>query len=199
MIARLEGVVLEKSPTRVVLDVHGVGYDVLIPVSTYEKLAEVGERARLLTYLHVREDLLQLFGFSTEEEKTMFSHLISISGVGPKLALGVLSGASVAALKQYIAQGDLQALTRLPGLGRKTAQRLVTELKDRFAEFEPGPTEVAPQLGSPAEVQKFEEASLALVALGFNKGAAQAEVSRILRQEPDLPVDELVRRVLQKS
>lgn len=196
MIAHLEGIISEKTPTRIVLDVNGVGYDLLIPLTTSDTLNEIGTNVRLLTYLHVREDTLQLFGFSSPEEKSMFLSLITVSGVGPKLALGILSGCSVSDLRLFIAHSDSEALTKLPGLGKKTAQRLITELKDKFSDHAIA-TRDAPQTLERVDNKRFEEAMLALVALGFNKSAAQKRLAPIFQEEPELPIDELVKRVLQ--
>ena len=196
MIARLEGIVLEKTPTRILLDVQGVGYEMLVPVSTFERLSEVNQKAALLTYLHVREDILQLYGFSTPQEKALFTSLISVSGVGPKLALGILSGSSVADLRSLIANGEVEALTRISGVGKKTAQRLVMELRDKLgAGVEDSST--PPSLAGAPSARKLEEAVLALVALGYNRNSAERALSAILAKEPDLPVDELVKRALQ--
>jgi Holliday junction DNA helicase RuvA len=196
MIAQLTGTLAEKSPTRILVDVNGVGYDVQIPVTTYEKLAGVGERIRLQTYLNVREDALQLFGFSTQKEKAMFLNLISVSGVGPKVAIGILSGSPVDELTRLIVSGDADALTRLPGVGRKTAQRLITELKEKLTL--PGmQPETPPVFPMKEQEAKFEEAVMALVSLGYNKSQAQKSVYTILKNEPALPLDELLRKVLQ--
>ena len=133
MIAQLEGSISEKTPTQIIVDVSGVGYELLIPISTFDKLEEVGSKVKLLTYLHVREDILQLFGFSTLKEKMMFTHLISVAGIGPKLALGILSGRTVEDLTRNIVNGDTENLTQLSGVGKKTAQRIVLELRDKLA------------------------------------------------------------------
>ncbi len=196
MIAQLTGTLAEKSPTRILVDVNGVGYDVQIPVTTYEKLAGVGERIRLQTYLNVREDALQLFGFLTQKEKAMFLNLISVSGVGPKVALGILSGSPVDELTRLIVSGDADALTCLPGVGRKTAQRLITELKEKLTL--PGiQPETPPTFPLKDQEAKFEEAVMALVSLGYNKNQAQKSIYSILKTEPALPLDELIRKVLQ--
>lgn len=196
MIAQLTGTLAEKTPTRILLDVNGVGYDVQIPVTTYEKLAEVGARIKLQTYLNVREDALQLFGFSSVKEKSMFLNLISVSGIGPKVALGILSGSPVDELTRLIVSGDADSLTRLPGVGRKTAQRLITELKEKLTL--PGMQPETPPLFQIKEQEaKFEEAVMALVSLGYNKSQAQKSIYPILKNEPLLPLDELIRKVLQ--
>ena len=132
MIAHLRGRILEKQPTRVVLDVGGVGYDVAVPLSTFYGLGEPGSDASLRVHTHVREDALALYGFSTALELDLFNRLISISGIGPKLALAVLSGIEPPDLVSAIERGDLARLTAIPGVGKKTSERIVLELKDRL-------------------------------------------------------------------
>src|SRR5574342_491050 len=130
MIARISGSLLEKSPTRVLVEVSGIGYEILIPLSTFDKLGALGENASLYTHLHVREDALQLFGFATAAEKQLFQYLLSVTGIGPKVAQSILSGCSVETFCRYIAQNEIAALTSIPGIGKKTAERLVLELRD---------------------------------------------------------------------
>src|SRR5580658_5747484 len=132
MIALLRGTLLEKHPNQVIVEASGVGYDVLIPISTYSALPEAGSEVRLRIYTHVREDALALFGFLTSEEKTIFEKLISVSGIGPSLAVKVLSGMSTADLIPAIRNGSVEQLVRIPGVGRKTAERIVLELKDKL-------------------------------------------------------------------
>ncbi len=196
MIAQLEGVLSEKTPIRIILDVNGVGYDLLIPISTFDKLGEVGSKVKLLTYLHVREDILQLFGFSTLKEKGMFTHLISVAGIGPKLALGILSGRTVDGLTRSIVNGDTANLTQLSGVGKKTAQRIVLELRDKLAK-EITESELTPASGEPLSNGKLEEAVLALVSLGHNRNTAENTLLKVLGAEPDLALDELIKRALQ--
>lgn len=196
MIAHLRGVIAEKSPTRVVFDVSGVGYELLIPVSTFEKMKDVGAEEKLLTYQHIRQDTLQLFGFSTKQEKSIFLNLISVSGVGPKLAIGILSGCPAESLRHAIVNREVAALTRLPGVGKKTAERLILELREKM-EKEFGDGEVSMAAVDRESMQKSEEALLALVSLGYQKGAAEKVLGKILSREADLPLDELVKRALQ--
>lgn len=198
MIAYLHGTLTEKSPTQVVLDVHGVGYEVLIPVSTFEQLAETGSQVKLLTYQHVREDILQLFGFANPKEKWMFQKLISVSGVGPKLALAMISGCRVDDLSTFISNGDIDRLTKLPGVGKKTAQRLSLELRDKLGAV------LDPQavIGPSAQIHrsgKMEEGVLALVSLGLSRGDAERSLAKIAKDDPELPLDEMIRRSLQRS
>ncbi|HOK44692.1 MAG TPA: Holliday junction branch migration protein RuvA, partial [Bryobacteraceae bacterium] len=132
MIAHLRGTLLEKHPNQAVVEAGGVGYDVAIPVSTYSALPEAGREVTLRIYTHVREDTLALFGFLTREEKLLFERLISVSGIGPKLAITVLSGLPAADLSAAVRAGDVNRLTRIPGVGKKTAERIVLELRDKL-------------------------------------------------------------------
>lgn len=167
MIGKLSGVIAEKSPPLVLVDVRGVGYEVDVPMSTFYNLGGLGEPVSLLTHLVVREDAHQLFGFLTVEERRSFRLLIKISGVGPKMALGLLSGLSVAELSQAVSRQDAARLTKVPGIGKKTAERLLLELKDKLA----------PDLGLPSSTVNDAQADIlqALVALGYSeKDAASA-------------------------
>ena len=137
MIAYLRGTLLEKHPNQAIVETGGVGYDVHIPVSTFSALAEAGSEVRLRIYTHVREDSLALFGFFTAEEKSIFERLISISGIGPKLAITVLSGLATADLISAIRNGEVAQLVRIPGVGKKTAERIVLELKDKVEGLTP--------------------------------------------------------------
>lgn len=198
MIAHVKGHITEKAPTRVVVDVNGIGYQLLIPVSTFDALPNEGETAKLLTYQHVREDQLLLFGFATPKEKWMFAKLISVSGIGPKLALGVLSGCPIDRLAGFIVNGDVDLLCKLPGIGKKTAQRLNLELRDKLGDVSIGLGESS-FVGAGSLNGNVDEAILALVSLGLARGEAERSVSRLLADQPDMGVDELVKRALQKS
>ncbi len=198
MIAQLEGEVVDVAQGSVVLGVQGVGYEVSIPLSTYEALPEVGQTVRLLTHLHVREDALLLFGFLTKEERSMFRHLVSVSGIGPKLALGVLSGSSIGNLSRYIASGDIVQLSKLPGIGKKTAQRLTLELKEKL-QSAGLPQGIAVGTAVAGEGSILAEGTMALVSLGYNRSDAERTLAKILSTEPDLSLDELIKRSLQKT
>jgi Holliday junction DNA helicase RuvA len=171
MIAYLHGKLSEATPTHVIVDCHGVGYSVFIPVSSYEKLPEVGGDVKLLTYHHVngQDGTQQLFGFATTAEREMFLLLISISGIGPKLGCNILSSASVTGLQNAISAGDTKTLSALRGIGKKTAERLVVELKDKLG----APGDAAP--AKPAD-PRLADAALALESLGFKPGDAQRAV-----------------------
>lgn len=189
MIAYLKGLLTEKAPTRVVVEAGGVGYEVLVPLSTAEALPETGQDVRVLTYHHVREDAALLFGFATEGEREVFEVLLTVKGVGPKVALSILSGTSVTRFKQAVAAGDSDALTTIPGVGKKTSQRIILELKEKFS-----PPFAVPAL--PALPSEGASAISALVALGVLPQKARAAVEAVSQKSKGLPVEELVRRAL---
>ena len=191
MISYLEGRLKVKSPTQIVLEVNGVGYLIRIPLSTYENLGQIGEKVRVFTHLHLRQDAIQLYGFFTEEERSLFESLINISGIGPRLAQGILSGIEVDDFQRYVASGDVYSLVTIPRVGRKTAQRLVVELKEKFGGGEW--KEKPPEERGGSE----EEALLALLSLGYKREPARRAVEKVLtRAEGPLPVEELIREAL---
>ena len=197
MISYLEGTLVRKHPTRLILDVGGVGYMLNIPLSSYDKVGDVGRPTRVLTYLHVREDALELFGFMTEEERELFLTLISVSGVGPKLAQGMLSGVSPTEFRSAIVEENVRRLIAVPGIGRKTAQRLIVELKDRFDKvvFPEGAPPTAEVSG---EMTAIREAFLALLSLGFKETDAQRAVDKVIREEGrDLSAEEMVKKAFE--
>ena len=178
MIAHLKGTILEKHPNQVVLDAGGVGYDVQIPVSTYTALPDAGAAFALRIHTHVREDAIQLFGFATSEEKTVFERLISVSGIGPKLAVTVLSGLATPELIAAIRTGDVQRLGRIPGVGKKTAERMVLELKDKLIAVE-----AASKGDSTADAASFlspleRDVLSALLNLGCSRPAAEEAIGK---------------------
>jgi Holliday junction DNA helicase RuvA len=179
MIAFLHGILAEKQPTSVILDVQGVGYAALIPLSTYDRLPATGETCRLLIHHHIREDGQMLCGFATAEEKQMFEWLIGISGIGPKLALGVLSGLSVAELRAAIAEGNIKRLSSVRGVGKKTAERLVVELRDKIDPAEALAGRAA-ATGDVAGATVLRDTVLALTALGFPQDQARKMVQAAL-------------------
>ncbi len=195
MITFLDGIVDEKQPTRVILNVGGVGYEAFIPLSSYDRLPHKGGKCRLLVYDHVREDQHVLFGFASEKDRSVFTRLLSVSGIGPKLALSALSSLSAREIIAHIAASDVDVLSTISGVGKKTAERMVVELRKEFAEmaaFEPGTAGVS----SAGEVV-FRDAVQALVALGFKPTEAGRKVSAALSDEKDdASVETLVRRAL---
>ena len=197
MISFLKGKLAEALPTQVVIDVNGVGYEVLIPLSSFDKLPMPGGEVTLLTHLAIRDDAHVLYGFSTENERDLFRLLIRhVSGIGPKLALNVLSGTTPASFRAAVGHGDVKALSCISGVGKKTAERIVVELKDKLGD------EAALTSGaaSTPDDQKMADAISALIALGSKpKDAQDAIRAAITMLGPDQPVDALVRAALQKG
>ena len=199
MIARLSGKLAGKSPTEILVDVGGVAFALRIPLSTFERLADVGEPVSVYTHLHVREDALQLYGFFTEEERNLFRTLISVNGIGPKMAQGILSGIPVADLKSHILSGNSGALTAIPGVGRKIAERLVVELRDRISKSDGAsfPEGTSTQNGSRIR----SEALLALTSLGYNRVAAEKAIRGAVQEsaEAETSVESLVKAALRHA
>ena len=193
MIGRLRGRVLDKTPNRLTIDVHGVGYDVHVPLSTYYDVGEPGTELELRVHTHVREDALQLFGFLTSLEQDVFERLIATSGIGPKLAVAVLSGIEPRELIAAVRQGDAARLTRVPGVGRKTAERIVLELKDRLAKLS-APVETA----APAETRERQRDDLvsALQNLGYHRPLAEKAVDGVLGAGKDAGFEQALRSAL---
>jgi Holliday junction DNA helicase RuvA len=190
VIAQLRGTLLRKDTQVAVVDVGGVGYGVTIPVSTFYRLGEPGTEVTLLTHTHVREDALALFGFLTAVEQTLFERLIAVAGVGPRLAIGILSGIETPDLVAALRSGDVARLTRIPGVGKKTAERLVVELKDKMAGLEGvEPTPEAPSSGPK------EDLVSALLHLGYSRPEAERGADKALA-EGEAPFEDLLRRTL---
>jgi Holliday junction DNA helicase RuvA len=196
VIAYLEGKLVEKSPTQLILDVNGIGYSVKIPLSSYDRLGEEGSVTRILTYQYVREDVLQLYGFATEAEKDLFELLISVSGIGPKTALGILSCISVEDFQRSVTCEDLDVLTSISGVGRKTAQRLIVELKEKLTAFDLDPgRKVSDRKRSEFLLQ--DQAVKALISLGFHKLKAKEAVRKAQEETEDAPaLEDLIKRSL---
>ena len=192
----LNGRLIEKSPTQLVLETGGIGYQVQIPVSTYSALPETGQTVRILTHFVVREDAQALYGFLTEEERRIFKLLISVSGIGPKMAMTALSGISVPELKKAIVEGSLAVLTGISGIGRKTAERIVVELREKLV------LEGHDHSGSSLLTEKpnvlVEDSLQALVALGYRRQNAKEALQKVLKNPgaEKLSVEELIRASL---
>ncbi len=173
MIAFIRGVLVDKFPTFVTVDADGIGYELQIPLSTYERLPQPGEQVQLLTHFYLREDVAALYGFATASERELFRELLTVSGIGPRLALTILSGSSVDQIYQSIAAGDEAALTRIKGLGKKTAQRLILDLQQRAAgKAAVGSASIA------AKGETFEQTVAAMMTLGYTRREAEAAVAK---------------------
>ena len=200
MIAFLNGKLVDALPTQVTVDVNGVGYEVLIPLSSFDKLPMPGNAIKLLTHLAVREDAHVLYGFMTSGERELFRMLINtVSGIGPKTALNVLSGMNPTAFRGAVANGDVKALSQISGVGRKTAERIVLELKDKVGEVGAWEASSADRTLSASD-QKVNDAVLALVALGFKQQEAHESIRAVMAVlGADAPVEALVRSALKKG
>lgn len=192
MIGYLTGKIISKKPTRILLDVNGVGYTVNISISTFEKLPDLNESASLFIHTSVKEDAIDLYGFFTPSEKEMFELLISVSGIGPKLAQSLLSGIQVDELKYAIDEGNLSRITAVPGIGRKTAERLLVELRDKInkltEKFEPA------EAGAPSSVRS--DAIAALVNLGYNLKTAEKIVRDVMNSRTSVTIEDVIKEAL---
>lgn len=198
MIASLTGRLAFKAPTHLTLDVQGVGYDVLIPLSTYYGLPDLNASLSLNIHTHVREDAIQLFGFSSRQEKETFLLLTTVSGVGPKTALGILSALPVADLVSAIHASDVEKLETVPGIGKKSAGRLVLELKDKLGKLHPGLSASAQGSGNTHE-SLVEDALSALTNLGYRPQDAREALKRVRQERPAmLSLQELIRHSLKE-
>lgn len=195
MIAHLRGKLMEKHPSAAIVDVGGVGYEVTVPVSTFTRIADAGGDVSLHIHTHVREDALALFGFATREEKNVFEKLIGVSGIGPKLAVTVLSGLATPDLVEAIRSGDLVRLTRIPGVGKKTAERMVLELRDKL-DLLPG-AETKKTAGSAALTALEQDVLSALLNLGCQQNAAEAALTKLKAQGAPADFETLFRRSLE--
>lgn len=198
MITHLRGILTEKHPPSLVVEVQGVGYEVEAPMSTFYRLPELQQEVKLLTHLVIREDAHILFGFSSETERQMFRTLIKVNGVGPKLALSILSAMELEMFIHCVQQGDLAKLIKIPGVGKKTAERLVIETRDRLAQTSGhSNTIIAPQPLTQGVVSAADDAISALIALGYKPAEANQMVNAI--KQEGLTSEALIRRALQKA
>jgi holliday junction DNA helicase RuvA len=194
MIALLRGVLLEKHPNQAIVEAGGVGYDVTIPVSTFTHLPDAGTEVRLRVHTHVREDALALFGFLTQDEKGLFEKLIGVSGIGPKLAVTILSGLAAPELIHSIRRGEVDRLVRIPGIGKKTAERMVLELRDKL----PAATGDEPQAAAAPALSAVDQDVLsALLNLGCGRPQAEAAVRKAKAAGPSADFEPLFRRALE--
>lgn len=197
MIAHLTGTILSKQPNAVVIDVNGVGYEVTIPVSTFYELGDVGAQASLRVHTHVREDAIMLFGFRTSREKELFLRLTSVSGIGPKLGITFLSGTSPDDLIAAIRSNDLARLVSIPGVGRKTAERVVIELRDKIGQLALLDSDVSSAPSTAVDVDATrDDVVAALVSLGYQKALAEKIVAKVLEVESDRTIEHVLRQAL---
>jgi Holliday junction DNA helicase RuvA len=195
MIHFIEGTIEIKEPNLVVLNVGNMGMGCAITLYTYDKLPSRGSECRLLTYLHVREDILQLYGFIEEKERRMFDKLISLSGIGPKQAINILSGIRYDQLMEHILQGDVASVKRAPGVGDKTARRIILELKDKISDEEV--TQISGVLPDSPLSQNLKDAIMALESLGYKKTLVQNTLNKHIKADKDLSTEEIIKIYLQ--
>src|SRR5678815_4262591 len=202
MIAHLSGTLLSKEPNSVIVEVGGVGYEVTIPISTFYDLEEPGSPVKLRIYTHVREDALQLYGFKTLRERELFMRLISVSGIGPRLGITLLSGMSADEMIASIRTNNLARLTLIPGVGRKTAERLIMELREKVAELSSAQLEeelgAQPEASEPTEDTVRADALSALLNLGYQRSGAEKAIDAALGEGGDVTVESILRRTLKK-
>jgi len=202
MIAHLSGTLLSKQATSVIVDVSGVGYEVSIPLSTFYDLEDLGSTVQLRIYTHVREDAIQLYGFKTARERELFLKVISVSGIGPKLGITLLSGMSADEMIASIRTNNLARLTLIPGVGRKTAERLIMELREKVAELSSAQLEeelgAKPEVGELTEDTVRADALSALLNLGYQRSAAEKAIDAALGEGGDVTVESILRRSLKK-
>jgi holliday junction DNA helicase RuvA len=198
MIAHLTGKLILKQPNSVIVDVGGVGYELTVPLSTFYDLGDVGVNVSLRVHTYVREDALQLFGFRTDSEKRLFLMLIGISGIGPRLAITVLSGLSSEELIQAIRVNDLARLVSIPGVGKKTAERMLVELKDKVTAIAPPGLEDQLRSGEAASLTIRDDVISALVNLGYPKAIAERALGGVLKETPDAKFETALKLALRK-
>jgi Holliday junction DNA helicase RuvA len=196
VIAYLRGRILEKHPNRLVIDVSGVGYDVFVPLSTFYGLGDPGSETALRIHTHVREDALVLYGFSTLLEQELFERLIGVSGIGPKVALAVLSGIEPLDLIRAIERGDLARLTAIPGVGKKTSERIVLELKDRLPRAQVAAVAAGAAASEPSTLR--DDLLSALVNLGYHRPLAEKAVESAINALPDGGFERTLKQALRE-
>jgi Holliday junction DNA helicase RuvA len=200
MIAYLSGKLLEKEANSVIVEVNGLGYEVAIPLSTFYELGEIGSDVELRIYTYVREDTLSLFGFKTQREKELFLKLISVSGIGAKSGIGILSGMSADEIINAIRSNNLMRLNSIPGIGKKTAERIVIELRDKINTITAGvaePSKATDVSPAPSGNEVYDDAVSALVNLGYQRAAAEKSINQAMQEGTEMSVQKLLRRSLQ--
>ncbi|MFC2149391.1 Holliday junction branch migration protein RuvA [Candidatus Auribacterota bacterium] len=194
MISYLNGILRESSPARIVVEVSGVGYDLFIPLSTYENLPDINSQIKILTYQHVREDALDLYGFISHQERDLFKILIGVSGIGSKVAIGILSGIETGDFFEAVATGDTSRISSVPGIGKKTAERLIVELKDKLSSISHAKISVGSLRTGGGKV--LDDVTEALKALGYKPAAAENAARKAVSDDAKLSTEDLIRKAL---
>ena len=199
MIGQIRGILIEKKPPEILVDVGGLSYELQIPMSTVYQLPEVGSELRLHTHFVVREDAQLLYGFYDLKGKTLFRALIRVNGVGPKMALAILSGMAADEFARTVRENDVAAMTRMPGIGRKTAERLIVEMRDRLTEWDDAEATAALPGATQSTSAMGKEAETALIALGYKPQQAARSVAIVLKSDPEVPDSESLIRLALKG
>jgi len=199
MISFIKGILAEKNPTFIIIEVNGIGFHIFIPFSTFEKLAEIGSEIKILTHMHVKEDSITLYGFLYPEELSLFQMLIEVSGIGPRTAIGIISGTTVNDFHNLILNKNYSRLTTIPNIGKKTAERLVLELHDKVSKNMLKTSSDTKSSGSNFEIRS--EAVQALCSLGFSRQVAEKSVANILMTNPSptISLEELIKQSLKSA
>jgi Holliday junction DNA helicase RuvA len=197
MIAYLSGILFSKNPQSVIVDINGVGYQIFIPLSTFYRLPNETDAVNLHVYTHVRQDTLQLFGFQTEMEKQIFLLLISVSGIGPRVALNILSGMGFEELLSAIVSADSERISGIPGVGIKTSQRIILELKEKASKLAEGIEPVPEQRVEISNREMYEDALSALINLGYPSKAAKKAIETALHEDQEMNIEALLKEALQ--
>lgn len=196
MFEYIRGTISEKKTTYVVLDAGGIGYHITIPISTYDMLGDAGTTGRLYIHFHVRENELRLFGFASKDERDVFESLLKVAGIGPKIAISILSGISIKELFEVVARQDVQVLSTVPGIGKKSSERIIVELKDKFEDIISG--KFIDISSSPEERNFINDAENALISLGYTKTAVIKEIQKYLSSHTPGSAEEIVKNVIKK-
>jgi len=199
MIGQIRGILVEKKPPEILVDVGGLSYELQIPMSTAYQLPEVGSELRLHTHFVVREDAQLLYGFYELKDKTLFRALIRVNGVGPKMALAILSGMAADEFARTVRENDVAAMTRMPGIGKKTAERLIVEMRDRLSEWDDAEAAAALPGATQSTSAMGKEAETALLALGYKPQQAARAVAMVLKSDPEVPDSESLIRLALKG
>ncbi|MBL6746813.1 MAG: Holliday junction branch migration protein RuvA [Pseudomonadales bacterium] len=199
MIGQIRGILIEKKPPEILVDVGGLSYELQIPMSTVYQLPEVGSELRLHTHFVVREDAQLLYGFYDLKDKTLFRALIRVNGVGPKMALAILSGMAADEFARTVRENDVAAMTRMPGIGKKTAERLIVEMRDRLTEWDDAEATAALPGATQSTSAMGKEAETALIALGYKPQQAARSVAIVLKSDPEVPDSESLIRLALKG
>ncbi|HEX37408.1 MAG TPA: Holliday junction branch migration protein RuvA [Candidatus Cloacimonetes bacterium] len=197
MFEYIRGTISEKKTTFVVLDVGGVGYHITIPISTYDRLGDIGSTGKLYIHFHVRENEQRFFGFSTKEEREVFESLLKVAGIGPKIAISILSGITIKDLFEVVARQDVKVLSTVPGIGKKSSERIIVELKDKFEDMLPC-TMIEFSTTTPEEQTMINDAETALISLGYHKSSVIKEIQKFLSSHSPSSAEEIVKNVIKK-